>query len=321
MINPKKVLCVGFSVTEEKEGYVSYLSKGLKNINVEFERVSIGGATFKVLPYILPEWLSKNKGCVVLFEIATCYRFRASIKEYENILSELSFLCRKYSCKPVFVNMYRDGVDFQSDKMSTTIEFFAKRNGFKYIDLITHIDGADDKKLFLRDNVHPTVYGAKFYAEKILSNLTSDFFDGYEVWNDSKLVKISDLINDDEPPVFKRGGFASSYVAINSGEELTIKLPEGYLLCGLVYLMGPKSGSMKIECLDTQFSRTIQMYDERSYYTRCSYQFFPVQKTKTVSFYQNSGMPSVDIIKGTPDSSPRIGNIIGLMVERELIIN
>ena len=318
MVDSTKVLCVGFSVTEEKEGYVNYLSKGLKNIGVGFERVSIGGATFKILPYILPEWLSKNKGCVVLFEIATCYRFSDSIEDYEAILTELSFLCRKYACKPVFVNMYRGGVDFQSDKMSTTIEYFSKRNGFEFIDLISHIDNAEDKKFYLRDNVHPTVEGAKFYAKKILSSLTRDFLDTYEVWNNYRLVNISDLVSGRELSVFKRGGFESSYVTINSEKKLTLKLPEGYFLSGLMYLMGPKSGAMSIKCLDTGFSRTIQMYDERSYYKRCSYQFFPPQKTNQITLEQKTIISDINPIKGEKDVGPRIGSVIGILVARNV---
>jgi hypothetical protein len=317
----KKVLCVGFSVTEEKNGYVKHLEDSLKDIDVETSSVSLGGATFSILPYILSDYLAQNRGGVVILEIATCYRFMSTALEYEAILDEICFLCREYLCQPVFVNMYREGIDYSKDIMTTTIELYAKNNNFLFIDLINSISFSGNIKRLLRDGVHTTDEGSKLYAEIIANKIKDIFIRGYQAWKEKTLLKATDLLGDDNPLQFTRGGFSSSYSEVASGETLELCVPEGYLLVGVMYLMGPKTGSVLLNCPDSNFKRTIHMHDERSYYTRCSYQFIPAQKTKVVSFYQNSDMPDIDMIKGTPDRSPRIGNIIGLMVERELLIN
>jgi hypothetical protein len=317
----RKVLCIGFSVTEEKNGYVKYLGELLKDISVETSSVSLGGATFSILPYILSDYLAQNRGGVVILEIATCYRFLSTESEYKSILDEICFLCQKYSCQPVFVNMYRDGIDYSKDVMTTTIELYAKNNNFLFIDLINSISFSGNIVGLLRDGVHTTEEGSKLYAEIIANKIKNVFSLGYQAWGEKKLLKVTELLHNKDALEFTRGGFSSSYVQVASEETLELCLPDGYLLVGVMYLMGPKTGSVLLSCPDSGFKRTIHMHDERSYYTRCSYQFIPAQKTKVVSLYQNSDIPDVDIIKGTPDRSPRIGNIIGLMVERELLIN
>ena len=315
----KKVLCVGFSVTEEKNGYVKYLRESLEELDVETNLVSLGGATFSILPYILSDYLAQNRGGIVILEIATCYRFMSTASEYESILNEMCFLCRKYSCQPVFVNMFREGIDYSTDLMAATIELYAKNNNFIFIDLINPISFSGDVGALLRDGVHTTEEGSKLYAEVIANKIKKLFISGYQAWEEKTLLRAADLLHTVDSFDFNRGGFSSSFVQVASEETLEFFLPDGYLLVGVMYLMGPKTGSVLLNCPDTGFKRTIHMHDERSYYTRCSYQFIPAQKTKVVSLHQSGEMPHVDLVKGTSDFSPRTGSIIGLMVERELV--
>lgn len=312
-----KLLCVGFSVTEEKSGYVSVLSE-LFGDKVKVSSCAIGGATFSLLPYILPRLLSDNFGSNILFEISTCYRFKNTTQEYLDILEEIEFLCKKYECTPIFVSLYREGVDYSNDLLSLSIEFFSRSRNYHYIDLSRYMLDNNKKKIFLRDGVHTTYEGSRFYGEKIHESIAYLFENGYHAWSEKSFIFLTDLVANSEPRHFSRGGFETSYLSIESGQEITVDIPEDYLLHGLVYLMGPTSGDVFIDCSDTAFTRTIHMFDERCYYTRCAYQFFPVQKTKKISIKQLEGIPNIDLVKGEKNVGPRVGSIAGFLVSKRM---
>lgn len=310
----KNLLCVGFSVTEEREGYVKELQDILSADFISVKKFSIGGATFAVLPYFLHELLSDNKGAIVLFEVATCYRFKESVSQYVAILNEIFLICEYYECNPIFLNLYRDGVDYRSDLLVTAIESACAKKGIISVDAYNDIRYEFDKTKYLRDGVHTTEFGAKYYAKLIAPYIQDALANNYSVFDRPSLMNIADLAEGAEVRFFSRGGMEASYIDINQGNHIEVDFPKPMLLCGIVYLMGPKSGVLDLVLPENGFRRSVHMYDERSYYIRCSYQFMPEQAVKKIRLEQRSERADVALIKGERYEGELVGSVVGFLV-------
>lgn len=309
-----KVLCIGFSVTEEREGYVKELQDILALDSISIEKFSIGGATFAVLPFFLHDLLSDHRGGVVLFEIATCYRFRKDIREYDKILHEIVSICEFYQCRPLFLNLYRSKVEYRSDLLVTAIESICARRGIVAIDLYNDIRYASDINVYLRDGVHTTPVGAKYYAQLAAPYIREVFNKNYKVFSIPSLAKAEHFDHLCRVGTFSRGGLETNYIEIDQANSVDFIFPEEILLCGIVYLMGPKAGVMHLTLPEKKFQRRIYMYDERSYYNRCSYSLIPEQACQHIRLEQLAERPDITLVKGKKYEGSLMGGVVGFLI-------
>ena len=308
------LLIIGFSITEEKNGYVKELEEKLKsNTEVLISSKAIGGVTFQLLPYILPSIL-ENKVDHIIFEIASCYRFENSVDKYLILLEEISNICISKEISFSFVNLFRENIDYDSDLLTLSISSFALKRNIPVLNLFQYIN-KNNKTEFLRDGIHTNKYGANFYAEKILDFINHKIVNNTNSFK--KIIPISQLVCSVpfEIKTFSRGNVEFEYGILKAGVNYEFLLQEPVLINGIIHIQGPKSGVCQLLCPEVNFSRNIHMYDEHCYYSRYSSQFIPEAKIKKINLLQSEAIPSIQLRKGTKDESEREAHIIGFLVK------
>ncbi|WP_429040252.1 SGNH/GDSL hydrolase family protein [Aeromonas media] len=313
------ILFIGFSVTEEKDGYIKNIRDfySSRNLDVTIDVRAIGGATFQVIPYLLNEFITSRYDYVI-YEIATCYRFINSMADYEQLLQEISQATLIKGAIPCYVNMYRKEIDYNIDIQSICIEHHAKINGYPFLNLIREIKNSHDEVTFLRDGIHTNEEGSILYSDKITNFIEQSLICRNKI--EKSFSFITELLPDEDCHYFTRGEFATTYVSIMQGNSLDIKFPSGSIVCGIFFIQGPNSGTLKLEFPDTGFSRNIHMYDEFCYYSRYSYQFFPDQSSETVKLYQSDTVPQINLKKGEYNNNPRVGDVVGFLIKKSVNI-
>ncbi|HDX8442188.1 SGNH/GDSL hydrolase family protein [Aeromonas hydrophila] len=307
-----KILFIGFSVTEEKDGYISYIRDFYKNKNVSIDVRAIGGATFQVIPYLIDDFVT-SKYDFVIYEIATCYRFINTMISYEQLLQEISHATLSKGALPCYINMYRKGIDYNEDIQATSIEYHAKINKYPFLNLINEIKNIQDEEEYLRDGIHTNSKGAVLYSNRICQFI--DTVLRTESKSKKKLSYLAELLPHEPKKLFTRGEFTTAYISIEQGRTLSIIFPFEVTVCGILFIQGSDSGTLKVEFPETGFTRNIHMYDEFCYYRRYSYQFFPEQKSSIVHLYQSDVIPQIELKKGEYNNNPRAGDIVGLLIK------
>lgn len=310
-----KILFIGFSVTEEKNGYFKSLENkvaSFSDINVTLSRAAIGGVTFQLIPYMF-ETLVKERYDFIIYEIATCFRFSDSSETYMDILYEISDLTLKSGAIPCFANMYRTNIDYDVDILSSSVEFFSKINGYPFIDLSRAFFSRDIENLYLRDGIHTNDLGADFYAEKLFVFI-KEKLRSFKLKSKYGTLFLSDLLDFKESKNFERGGVETSYIEIFSGERIEVNLDSLTCICGIFYIQGPDSGLLKVQVPNLSFSRTIHMFDEHCYYNRYGLQYLPNLVTDRIVLEQLEQFPNVKLNKGEFNGNSRIANVVGFFV-------
>jgi hypothetical protein len=309
MIN---ILFIGFSVTEEKQGYIKYLKEHFnKSTKINIEEKAIGGITFELLPYILSDLINKQYD-FVFYEIATCLRFFNCTSDYINLLGELEKQTLLKGCQPCFLNLYRNNIDYSDDKLSTSIEFFAKNSGYLFLNLINKINKNNERE-FLRDGIHTNDLGAKLYFDDIRVFIEANIMNKETLTSTKKFLKVTDLCNE-ALGKFTRGGVEFSYLEVYEKQQVNLEFNSQVEVHGVVYLKDPFSGVFKIELDEKSFVRNIHAFDEFSYYSRYACQFIPKTRAHKVCITQSDIIPDVKLAKGEYNGKPRSAKIIGFMV-------
>lgn len=310
-----KILFIGFSVTEEKDGYIKNIRDFYRNsnVNVSIDVRAIGGATFQVIPYLIDEFIT-SKYDFVIYEIATCYRFMTNMVSYEDLLQEISEATLSKGALPCYVNMYRKEIDYNEDIQAISIEYHAKKNRYPFLNLIGEIKNEQDESEYLRDGIHTNTKGANLYANKICHFINTSL--GAITHSKKKICYLTELLPDTPANIFTRGEFTTSYISIEQGKSISIRLPSEVTVCGILFIQGADSGTLKVEFPETGFVRNIHMYDEFCYYRRYSYQFFPEQFSSIITLYQADTIPQVELKKGEYNNHPRIGDIVGFLIKK-----
>ena len=166
----------------------------------------------------------------------------------------------------------------------------------------------------MRDGIHTNPKGADLYANRICHFIDTSL--RADTQSKKKLSYLTEMLPDEPASIFTRGEFTTSYVSIEQGKSICIKFPFEVTVCGIVFIQGADSGTLKVEFPETGFVRNIHMYDEFCYYRRYSYQFFPEQFSSFITLYQTDNIPQIELKKGEYNNHPRIGDVVGFLIKK-----
>ena len=325
----------GFSITEQSDGFAPKLKKILLEDAVPhtLHHQAIGGATFNILPFLFNK-INISDAEVAIFEISSCLRFTKDPNNYKTRLQEIAGHCLRNGTIPCFVQLYRHRVDYSDDPLTQTIDSFCNTHGFPCLNLVHEILKIQSKGQlleFLRDGTHTTELGSCFYAEKIakfLQGIPSNF-------SRSKLDE--SMLNADqnttEPcffPIeelapsslgdlksFSRGNIANNFLTIVAPQSIEINLPQGALFSGLMVMMGPRTGKLRINFPEFRIKHSRVLFDRKSYYRRYSFWFirnFPASK---LILTQLPDIPEIKLDKPNQWMGEREAHIVGVLATRD----
>ncbi len=319
----KRVLFFGFSVTEQP-GYVPALKGMLGEREIEIESRAIGGINLCSLPY-MHSVLEYECYDHVVFEVTTCRRYAEDNPGvYGDPLKEIIDQVRARGAEPSFIHLFRKGVDYSHDHMLDSAAAICAERDVRYLNLVPQMVEFERAGLlyrFLRDGIHSTEEGAAHYAQAVLPFLDLLLDDGRDVRQPGEpdpapsraLVPIDKLVGGHDFSSFKRGNLVMPVCTIPGGESLSIDIPAGYALEGLIYLRTPQAGLMEVD-LGEQGTRRVHAFDQHSYYRRYSTWTVPACTTPSITITQRPEMPEVELVKGECDPGERLGEVCGLFL-------
>jgi hypothetical protein len=159
-----KILCLGFSVTEQQPGYVDVIAEKLKgDTEIEVSRVGLGGLQPSHARYLFPSIIQGHKPDVIIIDHATpAFRnWTTDHNSYKNSLKSLLRECYECSIRILLIDFPRTDVEYSNDWVTA---YHSELSGKLSIPhkIIPRKEG------ILRDEVHTTELGNIYYAEEIL---------------------------------------------------------------------------------------------------------------------------------------------------------
>ncbi|MCP4825923.1 MAG: hypothetical protein GY892_17695, partial [Shimia sp.] len=173
---------------------------------------------------------------------------------------------------------------------------------------LSYLKGPEEEG-FLRDVVHPTPAGVVAYAEALLQLIEMP----HSV--PSAVAKVKDgefgshrigQSTSQSQREFSRGGYAVHAPVLNAGDKVTISFGKPTRVCGMSYLMGPRSGPIKLTYNGTE-ERIVACYDQFCYYERFGAIMFDPVVVQTIDIEQLSDLPEIPLLKEEADLSERVG--------------
>lgn len=324
-----KVNLLGFSVTADTRGYATLLTQDTHRPDgVEVVRCGLGGCDIFLLPYIYEEILGDQRFDVVLLDVTTC-GVRNRVKDpdaYRRPVEVLINKIRRHGAEPAFVHLYRKDVDFDDDVFIDTCDQLAESYGIATLNLGKAIQNATDTTLpdrMVWDVVHTTPFGAELYATGIgrfIAEHRDRWAAGPGRWDERTAAAFASipaarLLDGEARGTFARAGYAASFVELASDVPYTARLGDARRIAGLTYLMGPRTGKLRVQDGHGGWKTLINCYDEHCYYERLHSVVFPAVETDELTFLQLPDLPTAELRKGDRDDGPRVGRIVSLLID------
>jgi hypothetical protein len=325
----KKVLLVGFSVSADKNGYAALLKKHLvENPNIEFDYVAIGGIHPSDLCYFCPLLVPEGNFDLVIFEIFTS-SYRNNVKSFSEFiwpLASLSAFAESRRAKPVFLNLFRLDVDYDTDRFMLATKRFCEAFDVHLIDLapsvrsIVNEIGTDQSFV---DTVHPRKNVSEAYASAVQDELmafkqvqcTSNQFDQYLGLCNS--IAFASLLPDLPSYMFERSGVELTCVEIDGPSLLTIELGRQERVAGISFLMGPRSGDLVLG--GGPRANLVGGYDQYCYYERLAVGHVAPFESDRITLEVLGDLPTASLLKGEADLSSRVARVSSLFTKSRAI--
>lgn len=325
MTGKLKVLVFGFSVSEQKDGYVPELSSMLAERYPDVEVVSraLGGMHPPEAVHIFDEVVPRGSFDLVVLELmTTSYRFSSPTDDdYGIVLFQFIAKSLRRSTRVVVVNLPRVEVDYESDKFTEIAQRLCYSLNVPFANIA--VETAREGRLaeLIPDGVHTTPSSGKLFAEMLFPVVDSALgtnsgvrwpFSDYDAADHARCVSIAGLLPQHEGIELKRS-FNPLGIAIQGGKSLEIHLLGPTNVVGLTYFMGPRTGRMVIRGSSVECE--LGAFDIFCYYERLNGDLFsnPISSTR-ISIYQDNRVPDLVPVKGEKDYGDRLGVVVHLLV-------
>ena len=314
-----KFLVFGFSVTAEKDGFVERCAAVYKDTDphIEITKLAIGGLQANHARHLARKAIETRKPDALIIEMATS-AYRASpksawlVEEQRNSMEALFDICRNMDLRCGLLDLPRADVTRAEDWTIEVNSVLARK--FSIPHRIVPLDEG-----LLRDQVHPTEAGKDIYAAP-LAGLIEEMRESKPNFSDLKpdrrfdACAVSDLDVDNARYVqFERAGFSADVLLIDADETRQLRLHDNVKVTGILIQMGPRSGALRVTMNGVE--EDIQCYDPHCYYTRMGGKSLPPTITDMITVTQLNEIPSIDLLKGEKDISPRVGGIAYVLYE------
>jgi len=316
-----KVLVFGFSVTAESNGLVERCAAicASERPGIEVTKVAVGGLQPDQARHLIEDIVATHAPDALIVEIATAgYRLRkrtdAQIADHSATMEAVFSLCKDRGMRCGILDLPLEGINDADDWMAETDADFSKAYGVPF-----HREPLDMS--ILRDNVHPDEAGKDRYA-RVLFDLVVRVCDSspdfstitrrrsFGAW----AVRDLDIPNGTFRE-FSRAGFVAPMLELAEGRPIDINLPEPVMVAGLIVLMGPQSGTLRLMVGDTG-DRT-HCYDRHCYYARVNGKPLTPRVASRIAVVQTPDIPPEELLKGDKDFGPRFGGITHVLYERQ----
>lgn len=315
----KKILVVGFSVTEMPSSYFAIAQHAARARGLDFElyQCGIGGITTESLPYFIDHILDAHPDCThVVFEVASSYVRQVYAQhisynpsydfEIWKQIERLILSCHTRGKEAMFFNLPRKDVNYANDMLEAIIAKVCDAYATPVLSVSSEaLLSKTDLSTLLLDEVHPSPLAAQLYSEKLLaflarlpiptvrnSYVTELRYDSIQL-----AAQCSKTIRE-----FRRHGYRERYVSLKEGTPVRIDLGSPRNIEGFSVLCGPKSGMLYIT---TDIKREFFCYDEHCYYERMMTSVQPLGEAKTITFEMSSVVPDIELLKGQKNTEAR----------------
>jgi hypothetical protein len=317
----KKILILGFSVTAERPGFVGLAKDTLEQRhNAEVVKVGLGGLQPYHARYLFPQIIADHDPDILILDHATpAFRnFYNDQADYRNSLLSILRECYERRIRVAMIDFPRTDVDYSTDWVSKCHELISGALKIPYL-RIPVTEGV------LRDEVHTTDFGSRFYADALLKmvplavepDVEPIYFESVPYYGS---VVIAGILPDRATITIDRGGYVTDLVKIPAEETLTIPLLPPQHVCGFTALMGPRTGVLELQ--SGSIKRRQMAYDQFCYYERMGAFVMPedvkAQPVSSLKITQTTEIPAVNLLKGERNTETRIGAIGHIFTEAHL---
>jgi len=300
----KNVLVLGFSVTAENPGFVEAARKALEpEAGITLHKIGLGGLQPYHMRHMLDEIFEDVAPDLVIAELATpAFRsFPRPPEDHQDTVDALVACCAARNVALGFLDLPRTDVDSETDWVFAMHKATCDAHGLPYL------RGPEGEGL-LRDVVHTTPEGTQAYADILLELLDRPLVVPQGPSGTVRKGFGSVLIGRVAPQdlyAFSRGGYTVETPQLAAGQTVTIPFGKPTKVCGISYLMGPRTGKLRL--VNGTEERIIPCYDQFCYYERFGAMMFEPRLWDAVEITQLPDMPDTELLKGEPDLSERLG--------------
>lgn len=328
MINIK---CIGFSVTAYMDdSYPIDLQRKLDLVGDDkfsVSYVSLGGLSIDSMPYLMDKMVKNGQDQIIVLEIATSWYslFRSDFNKALESIKEIVNFIEIAGSKIIFLNLYRKDID-DKDIVVRAIEQVAAGKHLvidlkKYFRTLLKDTGND----LTVDGVHPNKDAISLISDRLFKEVIG--FQPHALVNHSAVTVKSSIRYQSwlpEDPGYEeiffdnRKGFKSRALKIKGGEHIEFDLPEGSIMSGIFFVLGPDTGIT--ECFLDNQKIEVEMQDEMSFYRRLGYKELESRKVNRVKLYKPN-LPSQIKLSREPWETVDGVNcyLVGIALARELI--
>lgn len=304
-------LFIGFSVTEDSNGYVEEIQKNELSVS----KVGIGGIQPHHLIFFIDEILERSEESNIVLELSTA-GFRTFLSKQMYFFSVCYLISRiiHYNKTPLLLDLPRAGVDYSVDWVVQLNNSICKELDILHINLCETLSGKLD--VLLRDGVHTTGIGAKEFAKNIIPVLKQKKTKGIKsdnlIFRPLRGVKLLCKKNEffSGGTRFSRGGFNCQYETLNEDGALSYDAESFYCL-GLAFIISPRSSAVTVSSSKTTTKLVIS--DEYAYYSRFSTQYFNQHVTGLVKVSSTFDFEHVKLKKGERPVGLSQNDIVGVL--------
>lgn len=299
-----KTLIFGYSVTADKSGFAFQLAAE----STEFEVCGIGGLHPFNSAYLIPQILDQKRPDVLILEVATgASRGRPKWEYFWSLCFMVEAALRR-NIVVGFAHMYRADVNYDddSDVVLMAAKGVADLHGVPVLNLGLEVQRQGLGGMVLRDVVHTTPDGGKWYADRVklfaeeIGN--NGIGDNFEPIFPGELAYTLSLAGDG--PNFERTGYNHPFTEFTGTFSHEFGREEN--VNGLLFVMGPDTGIVGVETGLAPV--TLTCFDQHCYYVRFNAQAFPTITTRQITATMK-GRPDVRLIKGEAGSGRPVGKL------------
>jgi hypothetical protein len=311
----KKIIVIGFSVTVQSPGFVELISAPLE---YSIERFAIGGANMYALLYML-DVIPIKKDDIVLLEVSTSRRWLGEdYQRYCNIAHHIFVSILNKKVRFGILDFSRYDVNPQTDLLHRAILDTSKKLNVRRSSV--YLPESDEKRYYL-DGIHPNVAGQNIYAQitsKLIAQIVTDVIPEQTTPLEENFYPKFSFVNEItytaeckfQEKFYEKNGLVANFIEIPEQSCSKFHFDNNYYFTGLLLLIGPESGRIKISCSEREITNTL-IYDERSYYERPFAYFFKNTLTDALKIEVIHDAQRPKLIKGSEYKGKQSIKIIG----------
>ncbi len=311
-----RVLVLGFSVTEDNNGYVEKINS---KEDLEITKIGLGGIQPHHLAFIVSDILKNASAEIVVFELATA-GFRSLLPQSLYLLAFTIILKNALfnNIKPVVFDIPRSDIVADTDWVFKLNRSICKKYNIQYIAAHTSFEDVVDS--YLRDGIHTNEKGAQKLADIFEKNITISNCAHFNPKLEDFPASIRDcdlyiehvFSNSDMDVEFTRSGYKNKFVTVANSLVVNTSIKNRTYCYGVLYLMGPETGKFQLDFGNV--SRSVVALDAHCYYRRLGVTYFPnVEIGEKIVISNAQQRPEIMLLKGELSAGNILNYVGGFM--------